>query len=185
MELFNADIYTSTSAAALGFGFLTIPYNPRFKDWLPVVMRFRFLAPLAVLFGSSYLILIVVMWWPVYMFPDGSTMKVAFWVAPLAGSGVLIAGALYYLAYAALLPALGFGVAVSIDEYSDGKLVVTFKVSSIRFEPDRSACVLNLPLLACDLYEGYEIHKFLEREVVWIFVGVWVYGWRTTFDRNE
>lgn len=133
--MYNADIYIPTSAAALGFGFLTIPYNPKFKDWVPEVMRFRFLAPLAVLFGSSYLILIVVMWWPINVFPDGSAMKAAFWVAPLAGSGVLIAGVLYYLAYAALLPALGFGIAVSLDEYSDGSLVVTFKVSSIKFKP--------------------------------------------------
>lgn len=104
-------------------------------------MRFRFLAPLAVLYGSSYVILVVVMWWPVSVFPDGSMMKIAFWVAPLAGTGVLMTGVLYYLSYAVLLPALGFGIIVSMDQYTDGSLVITFRVS-IKFKP---ACALNLP----------------------------------------
>lgn len=98
-------------------------------------MGFRYLAILAVLFGLSYLCLIVVMWWPADVFPDGSEMKVPYWVAPLAGSLILVGGALYYLVYSTVLPALGFRVAVSLDEYPDGKLILRYTVSSIKFNP--------------------------------------------------
>lgn len=92
-------------------------------------MRFGFLAILALLFGLAYTILITVLWWPVSVFPNGASMAFPFWIPPLVGSSIIVSGALYYVVYLKVLPALGFKMTVSREELVDGTLVVEYKVS--------------------------------------------------------
>jgi hypothetical protein len=69
--------------------------------------------------------IIVLTWWPPEQQPP-----IPSWVTPGVATGIIVAGFIYWIIFAHVMPALGYHIDSQPDELVDGSRIVTYKVGA-------------------------------------------------------